>query len=81
MTYPNTVHGRFMDDYFAAAARVRARGIKDTESNILRDMRRHEERSGTCICGNLIANHFTSTNRKLTCEQVGRAAEMPKETL
>jgi len=81
MANTKTVHGEFIARYEAAAKRLRGKIRVVTESRILREMRRAEERAGTCLCGHLIANHFTASNRKLSCEQVGRNAELPKEAL
>lgn len=34
-------------------------------------------RDGRCLCGLLVADHFTRANRKLTCEETARRAELP----
>lgn len=32
----------------------------------------HSDRDGACVCGAPVAKHFTSRNRKLSCEKVHR---------
>lgn len=34
-----------------------------------------EERNGRCVCGCWISDHFTTSNRKISCEQAAQAAK------
>lgn len=40
----------------------------------------HRRRSGRCVCGVLVAQHFDAQNRKLSCSEVGRLVGFEMQT-